>query len=235
MRIAVHDNGPGVPIALQPNVFERFARGDDARNRAGAAPASACRSSPQSAKAHGGRVELEQPPGDTTFALLLPPRPDRPPTRGMYGRATNGVPHHGLKVGHRQRHSNRRRTLRHGHDDPHHTGRREHAARAPASRRTPCARTSQSPAARAGRPGRRSQRLWRGPTPTRSWARPALLGLLLVDARALHVEPHVRAATRTPSTPPRSRPAARAGRRSSSAAPTPRTRSPSTSRRPRCG
>ena len=39
--------------------------------------------------------------------------------------------------------------------------------------------TPQSPAARAGRPGR-LQRLWRGADADPSWARPALLGLLLV-------------------------------------------------------
>jgi 4-amino-4-deoxy-L-arabinose transferase-like glycosyltransferase len=39
--------------------------------------------------------------------------------------------------------------------------------------------TTQSPAARAGRPGR-LQRLWRGADADPSWARPALLGLLLV-------------------------------------------------------
>lgn len=72
VRIAVHDNGPGVPIALQENVFERFARGDDARNRNGGSTGLGLSIVSAVAKAHGGRVELVSKPGDTTFSLLLP-------------------------------------------------------------------------------------------------------------------------------------------------------------------
>lgn len=72
VRLSVHDNGPGVPIALQANVFERFARGDDARNRAGGSTGLGLSIVSAVAKAHGGRVELDSRPGDTTFSLLLP-------------------------------------------------------------------------------------------------------------------------------------------------------------------
>ncbi|MEP7332601.1 MAG: HAMP domain-containing sensor histidine kinase [Terracoccus sp.] len=72
VRIAVHDNGPGVPIALQGNVFERFARGDDARNRNGGSTGLGLSIVAAVVKAHGGRVELESAPGDTTFSVLLP-------------------------------------------------------------------------------------------------------------------------------------------------------------------
>ena len=72
VRIAVHDNGPGVPIALQGNVFERFARGDDARNRNGGSTGLGLSIVSAVVKAHGGRVELESAPGNTTFSLLLP-------------------------------------------------------------------------------------------------------------------------------------------------------------------
>ena len=34
IRVSVADNGPGVPKSLQRNVFQRFTRGDDSRNRA---------------------------------------------------------------------------------------------------------------------------------------------------------------------------------------------------------
>ena len=34
MRVSVTDDGPGVPETLQPRIFERFTRGDDARVRA---------------------------------------------------------------------------------------------------------------------------------------------------------------------------------------------------------
>jgi two-component system OmpR family sensor kinase len=75
VRLSVHDNGPGVPEALQPNVFERFARGDDARNRAGGSTGLGLSIVSAVAKALGGRVELDSRPGDTTFSVLLPAAP----------------------------------------------------------------------------------------------------------------------------------------------------------------
>ena len=75
VRVAVHDDGPGVPVSLQPNVFERFARGDDARVRAGGSTGLGLSIVAAVSKAHGGRVELDSRPGDTTFSLLLPAAP----------------------------------------------------------------------------------------------------------------------------------------------------------------
>ncbi len=75
VRLTVHDNGPGVPVALQPNVFERFARGDDARNRVGGSTGLGLSIVAAVAKALGGRVELASRPGDTTFSVLLPAAP----------------------------------------------------------------------------------------------------------------------------------------------------------------
>lgn len=72
VRIAVHDDGPGVPLALQANAFERFARGDDARNRAGGSTGLGLSIVAAVTKAHGGRVELDSRPGDTTFSVVLP-------------------------------------------------------------------------------------------------------------------------------------------------------------------
>ena len=72
VRVAVHDDGPGVPAALQPNVFERFARGDGARNRAGGSTGLGLSIVAAVSKAHGGNVELASRPGDTTFSVLLP-------------------------------------------------------------------------------------------------------------------------------------------------------------------
>ncbi len=72
VRIAVHDDGPGIPESLQPNVFERFARGDNARNRAGGSTGLGLSIVAAVTRAHGGRVEMSSRPGDTTFALLLP-------------------------------------------------------------------------------------------------------------------------------------------------------------------
>jgi len=75
VRVAVHDDGPGVPVSLQPNVFERFARGDDARVRAGGSTGLGLSIVAAVSKAHGGRVELDSRPGDTTFSVLLPAVP----------------------------------------------------------------------------------------------------------------------------------------------------------------
>jgi two-component system OmpR family sensor kinase len=75
VRIAVHDDGPGVPDTLKANVFERFARGDDARNRAGGSTGLGLSIVSAVTKAHGGRVELDSRPGDTTFSLVLPAAP----------------------------------------------------------------------------------------------------------------------------------------------------------------
>ncbi|GAA3692369.1 HAMP domain-containing sensor histidine kinase [Terrabacter ginsenosidimutans] len=75
VRVAVHDDGPGVPESLQPNVFERFARGDDARVRANGSTGLGLSIVAAVSKAHGGRVELDSRPGDTTFSLLLPAAP----------------------------------------------------------------------------------------------------------------------------------------------------------------
>jgi two-component system, OmpR family, sensor kinase len=74
VRIAVHDNGPGVPPALQSRVFERFTRGDDSRNRSGGSTGLGLSIVAAVAHAHGGRVELASAPGDTTFSVLLPTR-----------------------------------------------------------------------------------------------------------------------------------------------------------------
>src|SRR6476620_8120809 len=75
VRVAVHDDGPGVPAALQPNVFERFARGDDARVRDGGSTGLGLSIVAAASKAHGGRVQLDSRPGNTTFSLLLPAVP----------------------------------------------------------------------------------------------------------------------------------------------------------------
>ncbi|MDQ6897457.1 MAG: HAMP domain-containing histidine kinase [Actinomycetota bacterium] len=72
VRISVRDNGPGVPEDLQPNVFQRFARGDSSRNRAAGSTGLGLSIVAAVAQAHGGTVELDSQPGDTTFSVLLP-------------------------------------------------------------------------------------------------------------------------------------------------------------------
>jgi len=73
-EISVKDDGPGIPPALLPTVFERFTRADASRTRGrrgggaglGLAIASAI------TQAHGGRVAVASEPGCTEFTVTLP-------------------------------------------------------------------------------------------------------------------------------------------------------------------
>jgi two-component system OmpR family sensor kinase len=72
VRLSVSDDGPGVPESLQRNVFQRFTRGDDSRNRASGSSGLGLSIVDAVAKSHGGNVELSSSPGATTFTVLLP-------------------------------------------------------------------------------------------------------------------------------------------------------------------
>ena len=72
VRVSVTDDGPGVPKSLQRNVFQRFTRGDDSRNRAAGSTGLGLSIVDAVARSHGGTVELKSDPGDTTFTVLLP-------------------------------------------------------------------------------------------------------------------------------------------------------------------
>jgi two-component system OmpR family sensor kinase len=72
VRLSVSDDGPGVPESLQRNVFHRFTRGDDSRNRAAGSTGLGLSIVDAVAKSHGGDVELSSTPGETTFTVLLP-------------------------------------------------------------------------------------------------------------------------------------------------------------------
>ncbi|WP_270888874.1 sensor histidine kinase [Pedococcus sp. 5OH_020] len=72
VRISVTDDGPGIPDPLQPNVFRRFTRGDDSRNRAGGSTGLGLSIVDAVTRSHGGHVELDSTPGHTRFSVLLP-------------------------------------------------------------------------------------------------------------------------------------------------------------------
>jgi len=72
VQVAVHDDGPGLPKALQGNVFHRFTRGDTARVRSAGSTGLGLSIVQAVAHAHGGRVELTSAPGSTRFTVLLP-------------------------------------------------------------------------------------------------------------------------------------------------------------------
>lgn len=66
------DNGPGIPDGLQSTVFERFTRGEESRSREKGSTGLGLSIVAAVGQAHGGRVEVESRPGDTTFSVLLP-------------------------------------------------------------------------------------------------------------------------------------------------------------------
>jgi len=80
--LSVADDGPGIPSTLQPEVFERFARGDSSRSRPGAAPAATLNQSGSTGlglaivaavvKAHDGTIDVKSRPGSTEFVVRLP-------------------------------------------------------------------------------------------------------------------------------------------------------------------
>ena len=71
-RIAVHDDGPGLPDGLAAHAFERFTRGDSSRTRASGGAGLGLSMVAAIAQAHGGAATVQSVPGDTTFAVLLP-------------------------------------------------------------------------------------------------------------------------------------------------------------------
>lgn len=72
--ISVHDNGGGIPIELQPSVFDPFVRGDTSRHRASGSTGLGLSIVSAVTRAHGGRVSVDSHPGDTTFRVSLPRR-----------------------------------------------------------------------------------------------------------------------------------------------------------------
>jgi two-component system OmpR family sensor kinase len=70
--ISVTDDGPGIPQHLQPDIFERFARGDSSRSRAAGSTGLGLAIVAAVVEAHGGTVEVASRPGRTNFVVRLP-------------------------------------------------------------------------------------------------------------------------------------------------------------------
>ncbi|MFD5894965.1 sensor histidine kinase [Streptomyces sp. NPDC060366] len=72
----VVDDGPGIPPALLPHVFERFARGDASRSRSAATAADSTGLGlaivHAVVTAHAGDVQVRSEPGRTAFTVRLP-------------------------------------------------------------------------------------------------------------------------------------------------------------------
>ncbi|WP_370330817.1 ATP-binding protein [Mycolicibacterium hippocampi] len=83
--LTVLDDGPGVPAWLQPDVFERFARGDSSRSRRGGSTGLGLAIADAVVRAHGGTIEVHSVPGRTEFTVRLPRDPQPAHSRGQPG------------------------------------------------------------------------------------------------------------------------------------------------------
>lgn len=70
--LTIADDGPGIPDALRPVLFERFARGDGSRSRATGSTGLGLAIVAAVVEAHRGSVAVEGTPGDTRFVVRLP-------------------------------------------------------------------------------------------------------------------------------------------------------------------
>ncbi|MFB9236477.1 sensor histidine kinase [Plantactinospora siamensis] len=71
-ELTVTDDGPGIPAQLQPEVFERFARGDSSRSRAAGSTGLGLAIVAAVVEAHDGGVAMDSRPGHTAFTIRLP-------------------------------------------------------------------------------------------------------------------------------------------------------------------
>ncbi|WHM41302.1 HAMP domain-containing sensor histidine kinase [Streptomyces sp. BPTC-684] len=90
--LEVEDDGPGIPPALLPHVFERFARGDASRSRAHGSTGLGLAIVQAVVAAHGGGVSVRSAPGSTVFSVHLPV-PSTSATRPAKTPAPVPVPH----------------------------------------------------------------------------------------------------------------------------------------------
>lgn len=77
--LQVTDNGAGIPVAQQSEVFERFARGDSSRSRKGGSTGLGLAIVSAVVKAHNGTITVNSRPGCTEFAVRLPINGRQPP------------------------------------------------------------------------------------------------------------------------------------------------------------
>ncbi|MCZ7459343.1 sensor histidine kinase [Streptomyces sp. WMMC940] len=72
VALEVRDDGPGIPPALLPHVFERFARGDASRSRHAGSTGLGLAIVHAVVAAHGGTVDAASAPGRTVLTVRLP-------------------------------------------------------------------------------------------------------------------------------------------------------------------
>lgn len=71
-KIAVVDDGPGIPDDLLPDVFERFARGDGSRSRVAGSTGLGLAITRAVVKAHHGTIVVDSSRSGTRFTMTLP-------------------------------------------------------------------------------------------------------------------------------------------------------------------
>jgi two-component system OmpR family sensor kinase len=72
VTLTIVDNGPGIPREVLPEVFERFARGDNSRSRAAGSTGLGLAIVAAVVGAHRGDVRVWSKPGHTEFRVTLP-------------------------------------------------------------------------------------------------------------------------------------------------------------------
>lgn len=70
--VSVADDGPGIPEAIVPTLFERFVRGDASRSRKAGSSGLGLAIAAAIVQAHHGRIDVDSAPGVTEFRLVLP-------------------------------------------------------------------------------------------------------------------------------------------------------------------
>jgi two-component system OmpR family sensor kinase len=71
-RLSIADNGPGIPDALLPDVFDRFARADTSRSRAAGSTGLGLAIVAAVVESHHGAVSVASGPDGTEFTVTLP-------------------------------------------------------------------------------------------------------------------------------------------------------------------
>lgn len=85
--LTVADTGPGIPEELQPQLFERFARGDASRARSAGSTGLGLAIVAAVVDAHAGSIAVASVPGDTRVTVRLPRRQAPHPSAADEGAA----------------------------------------------------------------------------------------------------------------------------------------------------
>jgi two-component system OmpR family sensor kinase len=75
VTVRVQDDGPGIPEPLRANLFHRFTRGSAARSPGAGSTGLGLAIVDAVVGAHGGHIEVDNSPGETSFTVSLPAAP----------------------------------------------------------------------------------------------------------------------------------------------------------------